>query len=82
MAHLSPYNSTGLVEEELDDLVASVSWLSSVAGKASPAPERVTEGHIEKVPKPHEAGVAGTRAFDHPGRTEVAYGGYLARRAY
>ena len=28
-------------------MVASVSWLSSVTGKASPAPKRVTDGHKE-----------------------------------
>src|SRR3972149_3119858 len=46
------------------DFVASVSWLSSVAGKASPAP-RVTEGNKENVPRPTGRGLRGTRALQH-----------------
>src|SRR5713226_7396213 len=58
MAHLHCMIQRGLSRRSSTDLVASVSWLSSVARKASPAPERTTEGHIEEVPPPHESEVS------------------------
>ncbi len=70
MAHPSPYRSRGLSRRRWTDLVASVSWLSSVAGKASPAPERVTGGHKGKVPGLPGAGRVGNEAETDKCRTE------------
>lgn len=68
----------GLSRRIWTDLIASVSWLSSVAGKASPAPERVTGGHKGKGPALPGAGMVGNEGETDICRTEGAYGGHLA----